>query len=119
VLLGVGVLLVAFVVGPLGDPETASLERLEGGLVRVTSPDTAVSIVGPAELQVGVPGRYTAQVAGDRGFVWFAPDGQDHANAPSIVVTPSSAGTATVYVVASGEDTPPVQVELEVVVVDP
>ncbi|MTV25954.1 serine/threonine protein kinase [Nitriliruptoraceae bacterium ZYF776] len=80
------------------------VEVSEDGAVAVTAErgDLRAVLRGPSETSVGTPATFVAEVSGATGWVWLAPDGQVHAQAGSVTVEPTSAGGATITLVAIG-----------------
>jgi len=65
---------------------------------------TSVTIVGPGTIAVQGVARFRAEVAGASSWVWLAPDGTAHPNAPELDVTAVTPGEALVHLLAVSAD---------------
>ena len=100
---------VALLVWDRGSVAGPTVTHLDGGDVRVSRSDggTTVAIVGPGEIAIGEPAVFSAEVDSDVDqWVWVTPEGELLTGAPRLQVQASSAGVATVTLIAvtpSGE----------------
>ena len=106
----------ALAVASTGGPTTTE----EDGQQRVEAAEGAVSVVidGPAQLTVGEAGRFVVEGEGITRSWWVDPGGTVHDGA-ALRITPSSTGTATLRLVAVGEDGDVVVVPFDLRVTDP
>lgn len=103
--------------GPGGDPTDGSTVVSDDGSLRAeaTVGDVTAAFEGPAELIVGERATFTATVEGTSEWTWYGVGGQQVAGREAINITPSSAGTLTLRLVAVGaDDTATAEAELVV-----
>ena len=95
-LIGAGVS--AWFLRPVGNDTT-----VEGGQVQVVAEedDLRVQLTGPETVVVGETATFMAETDGTTSLVWITPEGSVIADSPSLHVEASSAGGATVTVIAT------------------
>jgi eukaryotic-like serine/threonine-protein kinase len=89
--------------------------------VRVTASDdtSSLSLIGPEQVTVGDSVTMIAEVEGIDSWVWLTPDGRVHPDSRGLEVATSSAGVATIHLVAVGADGGELRVTHDLEVVAP
>ncbi len=93
-------------------------ERLAGGQVRATARlgPARVAITGPESVRVGQRAEYRSETSGVVGYRWLAPDGRSYEDEPTLIVDPTSEGTATVRLLGQSAEGDVVVAEVRVTV---
>ena len=111
----VGVLLGAVLVTGLGGGWL-----LRGDGVPPDTTETArIAVTGPETATTGIPMTFTVQHTGVDSWVWVLPNGQLVVDEPSVTLTPSGPGTASITVRAQDDGGAPLQTTHDVTVTGP
>lgn len=98
--------LAGLVAGRSTGSDEARVTRLDDGRVRVTDAesDVVAAVFGPDRVRVGQAITFEAGITGAVDYRWITPSGEVVEGTPSMTITATSPGAATIALLATGPD---------------